>query len=49
MVAFERKERFDMNVKELIKKYDGKAVVDSVSFEIHKGKVTSLIGPNGAG
>ena len=38
-----------MNVKELIKKYDGKAVVDSVSFEIHKGKVTSLIGPNGAG
>lgn len=38
-----------MNVKELIKKYDGKAVVDNVSFEIHKGKVTSLIGPNGAG
>jgi len=38
-----------MNVKELIKKYDGKAVVDSVSFEIQKGKVTSLIGPNGAG
>lgn len=28
-----------MNVKELIKKYDGKAVVDSVSFDIHKGKV----------
>ena len=39
------KERFYMNVKELIKKYDGKAVVDSVSFEIQKGKVTSLIGP----
>lgn len=38
-----------MNVKELIKKYDGKAVVDNVSFEIRKGKVTSLIGPNGAG
>ena len=38
-----------MNVKELIKKYAGKAVVDSVSFEIQKGKVTSLIGPNGAG
>ena len=38
-----------MHVKDLIKKYDGKTVVDSVSFEIPKGKVTSLIGPNGAG
>lgn len=38
-----------MNVKNLIKKYDGKTVVDSVSFDIPKGKVTSLIGPNGAG
>ncbi len=38
-----------MIVKELVKRYDGKAVVDSVSFDIPKGKVTSLIGPNGAG
>lgn len=38
-----------MDVKNLTKKYDGKTVVDSVSFEIPKGKVTSLIGPNGAG
>lgn len=38
-----------MDVKNLIKKYDGKTVVNSVSFEIPKGKITSLIGPNGAG
>lgn len=38
-----------MKVQNLVKKYDGKAVVDSVCFEIPKGKITSLIGPNGAG
>ena len=38
-----------MKIQELKKEYDGKTVVDSVSFEIHKGKVTALIGPNGAG
>lgn len=38
-----------MIVDKLIKKYDGKTVVDEVSFEIPQGKVISLIGPNGAG
>jgi len=38
-----------MKIKKLSKQYDGKNVVDSVSFEIPKGKVTSFIGPNGAG
>ena len=38
-----------MRVQELTKKYDGKTVVDSVSFALPRGKVTALIGPNGAG
>ncbi len=38
-----------MRVKDLVKRYDAKPVVDSVTFEIPKGKLTSFIGPNGAG
>ena len=38
-----------MRIQELTKSYDRNTVVDNVSFEIHKGPVTSCIGPNGAG
>ncbi len=38
-----------MNIRNLTKQYDGKAVVNDVTFHIPKGKVISLIGPNGAG
>ena len=38
-----------MEIRELTKRYDGRAVVDGVSFGIPRGKVTSFIGPNGAG
>ena len=38
-----------MQIQKLSKQYDGKTVVDGVSFSIPKGKVISLIGPNGAG
>ncbi|MBD7911196.1 MULTISPECIES: ATP-binding cassette domain-containing protein [Clostridium] len=38
-----------IELKNIVKKYNGKNVVDNVSVTIKEGKVTSLIGPNGAG
>jgi iron complex transport system ATP-binding protein len=38
-----------VDVKNLMKKYGSKKVVDHVSLKIQKRKITSFIGPNGAG
>jgi ABC-2 type transport system ATP-binding protein len=38
-----------IEVTNLVKKYDGKAVVDGISFEVKRGEVFGILGPNGAG
>lgn len=38
-----------LEVKELVKRYDGKPVVDGVSFSVKKGEIFGILGPNGAG
>jgi lipopolysaccharide export system ATP-binding protein len=36
-------------LKDLVKTYTGRRVVDSVNLEIHSGEIVGLLGPNGAG
>ncbi len=38
-----------VEVKDLQKSYDGKKVVNGISFEVKKGEIFGILGPNGAG
>jgi ABC-2 type transport system ATP-binding protein len=38
-----------LEVQNLTKRYDKKAVVDGISFSVNKGEIFGILGPNGAG
>ena len=38
-----------LEVRDVLKRYDGRAVVNRVSFEVAAGEIFALLGPNGAG
>ena len=38
-----------LQVRDVVKTYDGRAVVNGVSFEVQAGEIFALLGPNGAG
>jgi ABC-2 type transport system ATP-binding protein len=41
--------KFMLEVKDLVKTYDDRNVVDGVSFEVKRGEIFGILGPNGAG
>lgn len=38
-----------LDVKQLVKSYGGRQVVDGLSFHVNKGEIVGILGPNGAG
>lgn len=38
-----------IEVDQLTKSYNGKTVVDDVSFTVEEGEIFAILGPNGAG
>lgn len=38
-----------LEVRDLVKRYDGRAVVNRLSFCVHRGEIVGLLGRNGAG
>jgi ABC-2 type transport system ATP-binding protein len=38
-----------VEVHDLTKRYDGRAVVDQLTFDLQPGRITGFLGPNGAG
>lgn len=38
-----------VEVKNLVKKYDGKQVVKGINFDVKEGEIFGILGPNGAG
>jgi ABC-2 type transport system ATP-binding protein len=38
-----------LEVRDIVKTFDGRPVVNRVSFDVHPGEIFALLGPNGAG
>ena len=38
-----------LELKNIVKKYDGVTILDDVSLDIQKGEIVSILGPSGSG